>query len=155
VTRDISRAFPEGIEWLEKVKLAKPDAGGRTHPTYIELQTNRPMYVHRRGSNIVNGEYYIDYNPERPIGHYGQTRKINTAALRKHYEDGAQGGCAGAGEKLPDRAWHRHCRTTAVLRGSIRAAGGKGSARTGARLALGAEQDGLLAGAIAANQSSI
>ena len=85
-TRYLARV-PEGIEWLEKVKLAKPDAGGRTHPTYIELQTNRPMYVHRRGSNIVNGEYYIDYNPERPIGHYGQTRKINTAALRKHYED--------------------------------------------------------------------
>ena len=69
------------------MKLAKPDAGGRTHPTYIELQTNRPMYVHRRGSNIANGEYYVDYNPERPIGHYGQTRKINTAALRKHYEE--------------------------------------------------------------------
>ena len=48
---------------------------GRTHPTFIELQTNRPMYVHRRGSNIVNGEYYVDYDPERPIGHYGQARK--------------------------------------------------------------------------------
>jgi PelA/Pel-15E family pectate lyase len=78
---------PEGIEWLEKVKLAKPDANGRTHPTYIELGTNRPMYVHRRGSNIANGEYYIDYDPARPIGHYGQTRKINIAGLRKHYEE--------------------------------------------------------------------
>ncbi len=78
---------PEGIDWLEKVKLTKPDAAGRTHPTYVELQTNRPMYVHRRGSNIVNGEYYVDYNPERPIGHYGQTRKLDIAALRKHYEE--------------------------------------------------------------------
>jgi hypothetical protein len=78
---------PEGIEWLEKVKLEKPDAGGRTHPTYIELGTNRPIYVHRRGSNVVNGEYYYDYDPARPIGHYGQTRKINVAALRKHYEE--------------------------------------------------------------------
>jgi hypothetical protein len=85
-TRYLARV-PEGIDWLEKVKLAKPDANGRTHPTYIELQTNRPMYVHRRGSNIVNGEYYIDYNPENPIGHYGQTRKIDTARLRKHYEE--------------------------------------------------------------------
>ncbi len=47
---------------------------GRTHPTFIELQTNRPLYVHRRGSNVANGEYYVDYDPERPIGHYGQTR---------------------------------------------------------------------------------
>jgi hypothetical protein len=85
-TRYLARV-PEGIDWLEKVKLATPDAAGRTHPTYIELVTNRPMYVHRRGSNVVNGEYYIDYNPERPIGHYGQTRKIDTARLRKHHED--------------------------------------------------------------------
>ena len=77
----------EGIEWLEKVKLDKPDAGGRTHPTYIELGTNRPIYVHRRGSNVVNGEYYYDYDPARPIGHYGQTRRINIAGLRKHYEE--------------------------------------------------------------------
>jgi len=85
-TRYLARV-PEGIDWLEKVKLAKPDAAGRTHPTYIELQTNRPIYVHRRGSNIVNGEYYADYDPERPIGHYGQARKLNTAALRKHYDE--------------------------------------------------------------------
>ena len=104
------------------MKLAKPDAGGRTHPTYIELQTNRPMYVHRRGSNIVNGEYYVDYNPERPIGHYGQTRKIDTAALRKHYEDAAQGGREGAGEELAAGARRGHRRITALLRGSLCAA---------------------------------
>jgi hypothetical protein len=85
-TRYLARV-PEGIDWLEKVRLSKPDAGGRTHPTFIELQTNRPLYVHRRGSNIINGEYYVDYDPKRPIGHYGSTRKIDTAALRKHYED--------------------------------------------------------------------
>jgi len=85
-TRYLARV-PEALDWLDKVKLAKPDAGGRTHPTYIELGTNRPVYVHRRGSNVVNGEYYYDYDPARPIGHYGQTRRINTAGMRKHYEE--------------------------------------------------------------------
>jgi PelA/Pel-15E family pectate lyase len=85
-TRFIARV-PEVLDWLDKVKLAKPDAGGRTHPTYIELGTNRPVYVHRRGSNVVNGEYYYDYEPARPIGHYGQTRRINTAGMRKRYEE--------------------------------------------------------------------
>ena len=85
-TRYLARV-PEALDWLDKVKLAKPDAGGRTHPTYIELGTNRPVYVHRRGSNIVNGEYYYDYDPARPIGHYGQTRRINTAAMRKRYDE--------------------------------------------------------------------
>jgi hypothetical protein len=77
---------PEAIDWLERVKLAKPDAGGRTHPTFIEPTTNRALYVHRRGSNVANGEYYVDYDPQRPIGHYSSTRRIDTAALRKRYE---------------------------------------------------------------------
>jgi hypothetical protein len=85
-TRYLARV-PEAIDWLEKVKLAKPDAAGRTHPTFIELQTNRALYVHRRGSNIANGEYYVDYDPARPLGHYGSTRKIDTAGLRKRYEE--------------------------------------------------------------------
>ena len=78
---------PEAIDWLDRVKLAKPDAGGRTHPTFIELQTNRALYVHRRGSNIVNGEYYVDYEPKGGIGHYSPTRKLDTAGLRKRYEE--------------------------------------------------------------------
>lgn len=77
---------PEAIEWLERVRLPKPDARGRTHPTFIELQTNRPLYVHRRGSNAANGEYYVDYDPRRTIGHYSSTRAIDVAGLRKRYE---------------------------------------------------------------------
>jgi len=85
-TRFLARV-PEAIDWLERVKLPKPDAGGRTHPTFIEPGTNRALYVHRRGSNIANGQYYVDYDPERTIGHYSATRRIDTAALRKRYED--------------------------------------------------------------------
>jgi PelA/Pel-15E family pectate lyase len=84
-TRFLARV-PEAIDWLERVKLPKPDATGRTHPTFIELGTNRPLYVHRRGSNVVNGEYYVDYDPQHPIGHYSPTRRIDTAGLRKRYE---------------------------------------------------------------------
>lgn len=83
-TRFLARV-PEALDWLDKVKLPKPDANGRTHPTYIELGTNRAIYVHRRGSNVLNGEYYADYDPAKPIGHYGQTRRIDTDALRKRY----------------------------------------------------------------------
>jgi PelA/Pel-15E family pectate lyase len=85
-TRYLARV-PEGIEWLDKVRLTKPDAGGRTHPTFIELQTNRALYVHRRGSNVVNGEYFVDYDPKRGIGHYSPTRRIDTAALRERFEN--------------------------------------------------------------------
>jgi PelA/Pel-15E family pectate lyase len=51
---------PEAIDWLEKVALSRPTEGGQTHPTFIEPGTDRPLFVHRRGSNVINGEYYTE-----------------------------------------------------------------------------------------------
>jgi len=42
--------------------------------------------VHRRGSNVVNGEYYWNYDVAKPIRHYGQWRNLDVAALRARYE---------------------------------------------------------------------
>ncbi|WP_437693138.1 pectate lyase [Sorangium sp. So ce176] len=81
---------PEALDWLEKVALPPeliesfPD---RTHPTYIEIGTDEALYVHRRGSNVVNGEYYFDKDPGKPIGHYGQARKLDVPAMRARYEE--------------------------------------------------------------------
>lgn len=77
--------IPEALDWLESVRLAQP-VNGRGFPTYIEIGTNRPIYVHRRGSNITNGEYYWDYSPEATLGHYSQFRDLDVAALRQEYE---------------------------------------------------------------------
>ncbi|WP_437492322.1 pectate lyase [Sorangium sp. So ce1014] len=81
---------PEALDWLDKVKLP-PEAAAIfpdfTHPTYIEIGTDVPLYVHRRGSNVVNGEYHFDKDPEKPIGHYGQARKLDVAAMRTRYEE--------------------------------------------------------------------
>jgi len=78
---------PEALDWLASVQLpADKVKDGRAFPTYIEIGTNRALTVHRRGSNVVNGEYYFDHDPSNPIGHYGQTRKINLAGLRKEYQ---------------------------------------------------------------------
>ena len=43
--------------------------------------------MHRRGSNVVNGEYYTDYDSRRTLGHYSAFRRIDTASLRGQYED--------------------------------------------------------------------
>lgn len=76
---------PEALDWLERVRLAQP-VGGRAFPTFVELGTNRPIYVHRRGSNVVNGEYYWDYDPRATLGHYSAFRAIDVAGLRREYE---------------------------------------------------------------------
>jgi Pectic acid lyase len=80
--------IPEALDWLDGLKLppgVAPD--GRTHPTFIELGTNKPLYVHREGSNVVNGRYYFDDNPKNTIVHYSSFRRVDVAGLRKQYAD--------------------------------------------------------------------
>lgn len=77
--------IPEALDWLDSVRLAEPRQG-RNFPTFIEIGSNRPIYVHRRGSNVVNGEYYWDYSPEATLGHYSAFRKIDLAKLRADYQ---------------------------------------------------------------------
>jgi PelA/Pel-15E family pectate lyase len=79
--------IPEALDWLESVKLPNDRVrNGRAYPTFIEIGTNRPLYVHRRGSNVVNGAYYVDHDPEATIGHYSAFRAIDVPALRRNYE---------------------------------------------------------------------
>jgi PelA/Pel-15E family pectate lyase len=79
---------PDALAWLDSVRLTDSEVrvAGRHYPTFTEIGSNRPRIVHRRGSNVVNGEYFWDYNPERPITHYSQWRNLDVAALRERYE---------------------------------------------------------------------
>ena len=84
---------PAAIAWLESVPLTpqmkaeNPLIATRTHPTFIELGTNRPLFVHRYGSNIHNGAYYVDYDWHNTPSHYSAGRNIDTAGLRKTYDE--------------------------------------------------------------------
>jgi PelA/Pel-15E family pectate lyase len=79
---------PEAIEWLERVAsppgLAPP---GRTHPTFLEVGTDTPLYVHRSGSNVTNGRYFVDREPQDTVAHYNSFRLIDVAELRRAYGD--------------------------------------------------------------------
>ena len=76
--------IPEALDWLEGVRLPPdPARHGRDFPTFIEIGTGRPLYVHRRGSNVVNGTYYVDHDPEAPLGHYSAYRAIDIPAMRR------------------------------------------------------------------------
>jgi PelA/Pel-15E family pectate lyase len=73
----------EALDWLDRVKLPAGVANDRrTHPTFIEIGTDKPLYVHRRGSNVVNGAYYVADQLEGSIGHYSPTRVVRTDQLR-------------------------------------------------------------------------
>jgi hypothetical protein len=78
---------PEALDWLESMRLPQRlQRDGRTHPTFVEPGTNKPLYVHRRGSNVVNGAYYVDGNPEDTVIHYSSFRAVNVGGMRAEYE---------------------------------------------------------------------
>jgi len=80
--------IPEAISWLDSVKFPKgaPNVRG-THPTFVEVGSNKPLFLHRQGSNVRNGRYYSDYNPEKTIGHYSSFRTLDVDALRQEYRE--------------------------------------------------------------------
>lgn len=82
-TRFLARV-PEAIAWLDTT-IAPADThtpDGRNAFTHMEVGTNRPLFVRRRGSNAQNGEYYVDHDP---AGKRAE-RRIDTARLRSRFE---------------------------------------------------------------------
>ena len=61
--------------------------GGKyTHPVFVEIGTDKPLFVHRKGSNIKYGFYYVNSSDSLPNVHYGMKENINVAQLRKEFE---------------------------------------------------------------------
>jgi PelA/Pel-15E family pectate lyase len=80
--------IPAALEWLESTRLppGMTEGGKYTHSSFVEIGTNRPLFVHRRGSNVVHGEYYVDYSDVPRNAHYEPKHLIDVAALRRDYE---------------------------------------------------------------------
>jgi len=81
--------IPAALDWLDSCRLPEhmKDGGRSTHPTFVEIGTNKPIFVHRKGSNIVHGHYYVDYDHNKLLSHYGGRGRIDVEALRKEFEE--------------------------------------------------------------------
>jgi PelA/Pel-15E family pectate lyase len=80
--------IPKALDWLESCRLSEgmTEGGKYTHPVFVEIGTNKPLFVHRKGSNVRHGFYYVNNSDELPNVHYGMKDNINVAQLRKDYE---------------------------------------------------------------------
>ncbi len=80
--------IPDAISWLERVKLTGSQTGGGryTHSTFVEPGTNKPIYVHRQGSNVIYGRYFYNYNDDKLLSHYGGKTRISIDRLKQEYE---------------------------------------------------------------------
>ena len=63
--------IPAAIQFLESMKLPESEAKKWKQPArdnailvprVIDPESGKPLYVHRKGSNVTNGGYYIDQN---------------------------------------------------------------------------------------------
>ncbi|MFD0990081.1 pectate lyase [Mariniflexile jejuense] len=86
------KQFLEGvakaIKWLEDVKLPVDKIEGhRIHPTFVDVKTNKPIYVHRKGSNVIYGSYYIDENDKNLLSHYYGKSFVNLQELKDEYKE--------------------------------------------------------------------
>jgi hypothetical protein len=78
---------PEALDWLASTRLPDDVMPGKPrYPTFVQIGTNKPLYVHRTGSNVVNGRYYVDENPQKTVTHYSSFRNVDVAGLRARYE---------------------------------------------------------------------
>jgi len=79
--------IPDAINWLERARLPESQTGGGryTHSTFVEMGTNRPVYVHRKGSNVKYGKYFYDYSDEKLLVHYGGKTRIQIDRLKQEY----------------------------------------------------------------------
>lgn len=102
--------IPEALDWLDSLEIKdKSLIEGRSHPGFVELKTNKAIYTHRRGANVVNGEYYADYIPGNMLAHYKSATKIDVAALRQAYQLALATPPAEASRKSP---LNKHLRLT-------------------------------------------
>jgi hypothetical protein len=78
--------IPDAVRWLEKTKLPSGQVeDGYTHPTFVEKGTNKAIFVHRKGSNVKYGYYYVDYNDKHLLAHYNGKRNIPLDELKAEY----------------------------------------------------------------------
>ncbi len=88
-------AIPPAIDFLKSIALSDEMTkyyprnlapGQKLYPSCTEVGTNKAVYVHRRGSNATNGEYYSDYNPAYQWMPTFSMRALNVSVLEDRFE---------------------------------------------------------------------
>jgi len=69
--------IPDALDWLERSRLSEVESeGGRyTHSRFVEVGTNRPLYIHRQREGVEDGHgiYWTDYDHENTISYGGKS----------------------------------------------------------------------------------
>lgn len=88
--------IPAALDYLESIVLPDTEKpkfnykkGKETDvllPQFVDPDNGKPLYVHRKGSNVFNGCYYLNQDLRNTIAHYGSARYCDLRAIRNQYE---------------------------------------------------------------------
>jgi hypothetical protein len=59
--------------------------GRYSHPLFVNPVTDKPIFVHRKGSNVTYGFYYSDTTDSKLLSHMGAKGEINVQYLKDEY----------------------------------------------------------------------
>jgi PelA/Pel-15E family pectate lyase len=79
---------PDAIQWLEQTRLPQSmtENGRYTHPQFIDATTGQAVFVHRKGSNVNYGYYYVDSSDKNLLRHYGGKTVVDIEKLKEEYK---------------------------------------------------------------------
>jgi hypothetical protein len=87
--------IPAALDFVESQRLSdsvvtqsgKRFRGSETFmtPRFVDPETGLPLYVHRKGSNVVNGTYYVDQDIRRTIVHYSSQAMFDLKPIREAF----------------------------------------------------------------------
>ncbi len=77
--------IPASLQWLKTVVLNYVDSLVIV-PKFVELNTNKPIFIHRKGTNINFGSYYYDSHDNNIVIHYPCKKIINLKNIERQYE---------------------------------------------------------------------
>lgn len=79
--------IPNAIKWLDKVRLPErmTQNGRYTHPLFVNAASDKPIFVHRKGSNVTYGYYYSDTSDSKLLGHMQGKGNINIKYLKDEF----------------------------------------------------------------------
>ncbi len=78
--------IPSALQWIKSVVISEIGDSLVFVPKFIEVGTNKPLFIHRRGSNRIYGKYFIDKDSTQTIGHYRNIRPLNLKNVELLYD---------------------------------------------------------------------
>jgi PelA/Pel-15E family pectate lyase len=85
--RKYLETIPDALKWIESVKISSSNNDSiYVVPKFVELRTNKGLFIHRKGTNVNCGKYFFDYENKDVVKHYNSIRIINLKQVKNEFE---------------------------------------------------------------------